>query len=102
MKAELKLFIRQVIEDQLDKWNEDDSQNRNHIPDVNPPPNTYIENNRGFLDMDESNVELLHLIDNEKDQNKIGRYKTLIRIGIEFCVTIQDPYFLFYDLFIIF
>jgi len=32
----------------------------------------------------------------------MAKYKTLIRMSIEFCVTIQDHYFLFYDLFLLF
>ena len=38
----------------------------------------------------------------EKSKEMAERYRTLIRIAIEFCVTIQDCYFLFYDLFLMF
>ena len=38
----------------------------------------------------------------EKSKEMLEKYKTLIRITIEFCVTIQDCFFLFYDLFLMF
>ena len=38
----------------------------------------------------------------EKTTMKMKKYRTLIRIAIEFCVTISDCYFLFYDLFLLF
>lgn len=54
-----------------------------------------------FEDKQEAS-ELLAQFDDSKAAQAKERYRMLIRIGIEFCVTIQDCYFLFYDLFLLF
>lgn len=45
--------------------------------------------------------EHLRMIDSLEDK-KLDNYQKLIRIAIEFCVELQDCYFLFYDLFLLF
>jgi hypothetical protein len=54
--------------------------------------------------MNETKVEILENLQmlDEKTTLKMKKYRILIRIAIEFCVTIQDCYFLFYDLFLMF
>lgn len=47
-------------------------------------------------------TDLNSLSQQEKSKEMAERYRTLLRIAIEFCVTIQDCYFLFYDLFLMF
>lgn len=44
----------------------------------------------------------LEILDQQRTNEEVQRYRTLIRVSIEFCVTIQDCYFLFYDLFLVF
>lgn len=47
-------------------------------------------------------MELLHQLDSQRKDTQRLRYNNLIRIAIEFCVIVQDCYFLFYDLFLLF
>lgn len=54
---------------------------------------------------DESHLDLLNMLDSSKTSQtteKMAKYRTLFAIAIEFCVTISDWYFLFYDLFLLF
>jgi len=95
MKAELKLFIRTVITEQLEKWSD------NQV-DQNPVPFNSFHNSPAESNALGDDADLLELLDEKKPDENMSRYKTLIRIGIEFCVTIQDCYFLFYDLFLLF
>jgi hypothetical protein len=69
---------------------------------VKVPKNTTRNSPVNASNLDESNVEILNFLEEKKYDEKKRRYRTLIRIGIEFCVTIQDCYFLFYDLFLLF
>ena len=68
MKADLKLYIRTIISEQLD-----------------------LMNGRGIVE-----APVMEISD------KMEKYRTLFTIAIEFCITISDWYFLFYDLFILF
>lgn len=86
MKAELKLFIRMVLIEQLDKWNQETEQQIESVLSENPYESS----------------ELRQSAPRQILKEHATRYRTLIRIGIEFCVTIQDCYFLFYDLFLLF
>ena len=126
MKAELKLFIRTVITEQLEKWNEESGlspakprvsvkkkkkkspKKKKIIQEDNPygPPTTIAVSESESEESVEQDIEekveateILEILDTQKTKE---RYRTLIRIGIEFCVTIQDCYFLFYDLFLLF
>ena len=73
MKAELKLLIRTIITDQLEKWAESDPAQENQ----------YNANNGSDDDAD-----ILESLDQLKTNEKALKYRTLIRIAIEFCVTI--------------
>lgn len=90
MKAELKLFIRNVTEETMNKWCDNTAQLRQSLYDIQAP------------NLDDSNVEILLQLEQQKKDTKLQRYCMLVRIVIEFCVIIQDCYFLFYDLFLLF
>ena len=93
MKAELKAHIRTIVTEQLDIRGHVSSQSEPNSDDADAEASAHL---------DESNVEILQMLDQQKTTARMAKYRTLIAIAIEFCVTIQDCYFLFYDLFLLF
>lgn len=93
MKAELKAHIRMIVTEQLELWGHVSTQPEPASDDAYAAASTHL---------DESNVEILQMLDQQKTTARMAKYRTLIAIAIEFCVTIQDCYFLFYDLFLLF
>lgn len=100
MKGQLKLFVRTIITDQLDKWNQENSNSASLIDNPYAQPNSAGDQEVNTLD--DSNAEILQQLDVQKKDARKLRYNNLIRIAIEFCVVVQDCYFLFYDLFLLF
>jgi hypothetical protein len=95
MKAELKAHIRMIVTEQLDLWGHVSTQSEPTSDDAYAEAGTHL---------DESNVEILQINQmlDPRTTARMAKYRTLIAIAIEFCVTIQDCYFLFYDLFLLF
>mmetsp|Transcript_39648 Transcript_39648/g.38222 ORF Transcript_39648/g.38222 Transcript_39648/m.38222 type:complete len:222 (-) Transcript_39648:766-1431(-) len=96
MKAELKLLIRDMIQETVAKFNVISQRtNQNAISSLG---------NASKSPLDDSSMEIkehLRILDSLEDK-KLESFQDLIRIAIEFCVELQDCYFLFYDLFLLF
>lgn len=74
MKAELKLLIRAIVEEQLEKWADLPKQ---------PPENPYADLDDTHADLAE-HLQLLEAPNSEQ----ILKQRTLVRMAIEFCVAI--------------
>ena len=85
---------------------EDDNPYAQPAPRQQPEPPVAQEEEEEYDEEEADNAAILDDLETldkqEKSKEMAERYKTLIRIAIEFCVTIQDCYFLFYDLFLMF
>lgn len=98
MRAELKLWIKELIAEVIMKWR------AGRTSSIFTPSEKNNDVSR-FSFEDDSMADIKEFVNTlgEMDQDDMTKnYRILIRIAIEFCVEMQNPIFLFHDLFSLF
>jgi len=94
MKADLKLLIHEIVSEVVERWQQILQTQ------IAADPRRFTDRVASELHIDAGNAQQQH--DSSLESAQIQRQKVLIRVAVEFCVELQDAYFLFYDLFLLF
>eukprot|EP00347_Sterkiella_histriomuscorum_P012402 403368713 len=105
LKDEIKLLVREIIQQVIYKTRQATSILKPK-KEVNQTAGQTLltsgDNDQQSSKATDQIVAQAQQVDIEFKDEKLEKFKTLIRIAIEFCVELKDQRFLFYDLFLLF